>query len=144
MFQVYIYSGKKYIIALDDGINAALDTDENSKNGCGIGPGGNNGGWDGQGEIMEEDGTWGNMGLRNLQMNSQCLIFPQLYIWGDIYVNSGCDCFYENDNIYIQGDNLKVWGTISGDGKPIDLEGTLYIAGGFVFSGGTSGMEPMH
>ena len=47
MFQVYIYSGKKFIIALDDGINAAGDTDENSKNGCGIGPGGNNGGWPG-------------------------------------------------------------------------------------------------
>ncbi len=46
--------------------------------------------------------------------------------------------------IYIQGDNLEVWGTISGDGSPIDMEGTLYIAGGIVFAGGISGMEPMH
>ena len=69
-----------------------------------------------------------------------------LYIWGDIYVNSGWDCFDENGNIYIyiQGDNLEVWGTIWGDGSPIDMEGTLYIPGGIVFAGGISGMEPMH
>ena len=70
--------------------------------------------------------------------------FPHLYIWEDIYVNSGWDSFEENGNIYIQGDNLEVWGTISGDGNPIDMQGTLFIAAGFVFSGGTSGMEPMH
>ena len=76
-------------------------------------------------------------------MNSQCFIF-HIYIYGgDIYVNSGCDCYDENDNIYIQGDNLKVWGTISGDGKPIDMEGTLGIAGVIVFVGGTSRMEPI-
>jgi len=92
-------------------------------------------------------GPGGNMGFWNLQMNSQCFIFHfYIYenIWEDIYVNSGWDSFEENGNIYIQGDNLEVWGTISGDGNPIDMQGTLFIAAGFVFSGGTSGMEPMH
>ena len=31
-----------------------------------------------------------------------------------------------------------------GDGDPIDLDGTLYILGGTVLAGGSSGMNPLH
>ena len=76
--QVYIYS------ALDDKINAARDTDENSKNDGGIGPGGNNGGWPG-GNNGGGMGPGGNMGFWNLQMNSQCFIF-HIYIYEKIFM----------------------------------------------------------
>ena len=163
--QVYIYSGTYHIIASDDGINAAGDTDENCQNGGGMGPGGNNGGGFGPGGNNGGGfgpggnneggmgpggnneggmGPGGNMGLRNLQMNSQCFIF-HIYIYGgDIYVNSGSDGLDANGNVYIQGGNLEVWGMSSGDGSPIDMDGTLYIISGIVLAGGTSGMEPMH
>ena len=175
--QVYIYSGTYHIIASDDGINAAGDTDENCQNGGGMGPGGNNGGnfgpkgnnGGGMGPGENNGGNFGpggnngggmgpgennggnsgpggNMGLRNLQiqMNSQCFIF-HIYIYGgNIYVNTGSDGLDANGNVYIQGGNLEVWGMGSGDGSPIDMDGTLYITGGIVLAGGTSGMEPMH
>lgn len=114
-------------------------------NGGGFGPGGNNEGGMGPGGNNEGGmGPGGNMGLRNLQMNSQCFIF-HIYIYGgDIYVNSGSDGLDANGNVYIQGGNLEVWGMSSGDGSPIDMDGTLYIISGIVLAGGTSGMEPMH
>ena len=159
--QVYIYSGTYHIIASDDGINSAGDTDENCGNGGGMGQGGNNGGPGGNnggpggnngepgGNNGEPGGNnggpGGNMGARNLQMNNQCYIF-HIYIYGgDIYVNTESDGLDANGNIYIQGGKLEVWGmSPGGDGDPIDLDGTLYITGGIVLAGGSQGMEPIH
>ena len=135
--QVYIYSGTYHIIASDDGINAAGDTDDSCQTGGntgGIGPGNTGGGM----------GPGGNFGPRNLQ-NSQCYNF-HIYIYGgDIYVNTESDGLDANGNIYISGGNLEVWGMSSGgDGDPIDMDGTLYITGGTVLAGGNQGMEPVH
>jgi len=160
--QVYIYSGTYHIISSDDGINAAGDTDENCQNEGGMGPGGNNGGGmgpggnngggigpggdngGGMGPGGNNGGTGGNMGPRNLQMNGQCYIF-HIYIYGgDIYVNTESDGLDANGNVYIQGGNLEVWGMSSGDGSPIDMDGTLYITGGTVLAGGNLGMESIH
>ena len=161
--QVYIYSGTYNIIASDDGINSAGDTDDNCQNGGGMGPGGNQGGMGPGGNQggMGPGGNQGGMGpggnnerpMRNLrkrslqpnQMSNQCYIF-HIYIYGgDIYVNTESDGLDANGNIYIYGGNLEVWGMKSGgDGDPIDLDGTLYILGGTVLAGGSSGMNPLH
>ena len=151
--QVYIYSGTYNIIASDDGINAAGDTDENCQNeGGNMGPGGNQGGF---GPGGNQGGPGGNNGrpMRNLrkrqlqfnQMNSQCFIF-HIYIYGgDIYVNTESDGLDANGNIYFYGGNLEVWGMKSGgDGDPIDMDGTLYIMGGTILAGGSAGMNPIH
>ena len=161
--QVYIYSGTYNIIASDDGINSAGDTDDNCQNGGGMGPGGNQGGMGPGGNQggMGPGGNQGGMGpggnnerpMRNLrkrslqpnQMSNQCYIF-HIYIYGgDIYVNTESDGLDANGNIYIYGGNLEVWGMKSGgDGDPIDLDGTLYILGGTVLAGGSSGMNSLH
>ena len=161
--QVYIYSGTYNIIASDDGINSAGDTDDNCQNGGGMGPRGNQGGMGPGGNQggMGPGGNQGGMGpggnnerpMRNLrkrslqpnQMSNQCYIF-HIYIYGgDIYVNTESDGLDANGNIYIYGGNLEVWGMKSGgDGDPIDLDGTLYILGGTVLAGGSSGMNPLH
>ena len=139
--QVYIYSGTYYVIASDDGINAAGDTDENCQTGGNTGPG--QGGM-GPGNNPGGMGPGGNFGPRYLQ-NSQCYTF-HIYIYGgDIYVNTESDGLDANGNIYITGGNLEVWGMSSGgDGDPIDMDGTLYITGGTVLAGGSQGMEPIH
>ena len=153
--QVYIYSGTYNIIASDDGINAAGDTDENCQSGGGdMNPGGNQGGF-GPGGNQGGFGPGGNNGrpMRNLrkrqlqsnQMNSQCFIF-HIYIYGgDIYVNTESDGLDANGNIYFYGGNLEVWGMKSGgDGEPIDMDGTLYIMGGTILAGSSAGMNPIH
>jgi len=117
--QVYIYSGTYNIIASDDGINSAGDTDDNCQNGGGMGPGGNQGGMGPGGNQggMGPGGNQGGMGpggnneipMRNLrkrslqpnQMSNQCYIF-HIYIYGgDIYVNTESDGLDANGNIYI-------------------------------------------
>ena len=146
---IYIYSGKYNIIASDDGINAAGDTDEScSRQGGGMGFGGNqpNGGQkSGQfpnGQRWLEF-NWGN-GSKN-DMQSKCYIFYIYIFGGDIYVNCESDGLDANGNINISGGNLEIWGMKKGgDGDPIDVDGTLTISGGTILAGGSQGMEPAH
>ena len=143
--QVYIYSGTYNIIASDDGINSAGDTDDNCQNGGGMGPGGNQGGMGPGGNNERPMRNLRKRSLQPNQMSNQCYIF-HIYIYGgDIYVNTESDGLDANGNIYIYGGNLEVWGMKSGgDGDPIDLDGTLYILGVTVLAGGSSGMNPLH
>ena len=144
--QVYIYSGTYKIIASDDGINAAGDTDENCQTGGGgMEPGNNQGGFMPGGNNGRPMRNLKKRKLQFNQMNSQCSIF-HIYIYGgDIYVNTESDGIDANGNIYIYDGNLEVWGmSPGGDGDPIDMDGILYIMGGTVIAGGSAGMNSIH
>ena len=130
---IYIYSGTYNVIASDDGINSAGDTEEE----CGFGPNGNNNG--GRGRFWNKV----NNKKRNLKKRklAECFSF-HIYIYGgEIFVNAEADGLDANGNIEISGGNITVWGAKSGsDGDPIDIEGTLTIKGGIIFAGGNQGM----
>ena len=150
---IYIYSGTYNIIASDDGINSAGDTDENCNT---QGPGGQGGpnqggqGEPGQGEQggpgQEGPGGQGNPGGPNHRiLQSQCLSFHTFIFGGKIYVNTESDGIDANGDISISGGNLEIWGmTSGGDGDPIDKDGTLSISGGTILAGGSQGMNPIH
>ena len=142
---IYIYSGKYNIIASDDGINAAGDTDES----CSMGEGGNQdgqGGFPGGQESPKDAGQGFNGGNDSMNgMQSKCYIFYLNIYGGDIYVNCESDGLDANGNITISGGNVEIWGMEKGgDGDPIDLDGTLTITGGTILAGGSQGMEPVH
>ena len=127
---IYIYSGTYNVIASDDGINSAGDTEEE----CGFG--GNNGG---------RDPFWGKRenkkrNLKNRKL-AECFSFHMYIYGGEIFVNAEADGLDANGNIEISGGNITVWGAKSGsDGDPIDMDGTLTIKGGTIFAGGNQGM----
>ena len=124
---VYIYSGTYNVIASDDGINSAGDTDEECQpGGNGNQPRGGNGGF--------------RRNLRKRKM-AECYSFHINIYGGNIYVNAEADGLDANGNIVISGGNITVFGAKSGsDGDPIDLDGSLTISGGTLFAGGNQGM----
>ena len=138
--QVYIYSGTYSIIASDDGINSAGDTDQE----CSPGGNGNFPGGDRPGNHQ----NWRNS--KNLQRNlknrklDDCYSFHLNIYGGEIYVNAEADGLDANGNIVISGGNITVWGAKRGsDGDPIDMDGTLTISGGTLFAGGNQGMTQL-
>ena len=138
--QVYIYSGTYSIIASDDGINSAGDTDQE----CSPGGNGNFPGGDRPGNPQ----NWRNS--KNLQRNlknrklDDCYSFHLNIYGGEIYVNAEADGLDANGNIVISGGNITVWGAKRGsDGDPIDMDGILTISGGTVFAGGNQGMTQL-
>ena len=131
---VYIYSGIYNVIASDDGINSAGDTDTECS------PGGN-GNQPGQGGNQpREGGRTFRRNLRNRKL-AECYTFHMYIYGGEIYINAGADGLDANGNIIISGGNITVFGAQRGsDGDPIDMDGSLTIYGGILFIGGNQGM----
>ena len=93
---VYIYSGTYNVIASDDGINSAGDTDEECQpGGNGNQPRGGNGGF--------------RRNLRKRKM-AECYSFHINIYGGNIYVNAEADGLDANGNIVISGGNITVFG----------------------------------
>lgn len=133
---VYIYSGRQYVVASDDGVNAAGGSSSGTDPGAGGGntfnPGGRPGGGPGGGGGFNPGGgsttTTGDYNI---------------YIYGgDLYVNCDGDGLDSNGGLYLHGGTQAVFSMKSGgDNSPIDADGTVSIQGASVFIAGTAGMD---
>ncbi len=131
---VYIYSGRQYVVASDDGVNAAGGSSSGSDPGAGGGntfnPGGGPGGRPGGG-FNPGGGSTTTTGNYNI------------YIYGgDLYVNCDGDGLDANGGLYLYGGTQAVFSMKSGgDNSPIDADGTISIQGATIFTAGTAGMD---
>ena len=133
---VYIYSGRSYVVASDDGVNAAGGSSNGSDPGAGGGntfnPGGGPGGRPGGGGGFNPGGgSSTDTGNYNI------------YIYGgDLYVNCDGDGLDSNGGLYLYGGTQAVFSMRSGgDNSAIDADGTISIQGATVFTAGTAGMD---
>ncbi len=118
---VYIYQGCYYIIAKDDGVNAAGDSGTGDNFNPGGGPG-----TPGQGGR----GTGSGSSDYNIYING-----------GSLYVDSSGDGIDSNGGLYLTGGIQEVFGPSSGDNSAFDADGTVSIDGATVFTAGISGMD---
>lgn len=116
---VYIYSGRYYVAASDDGVNAAGGSANGSDPGERPGRPGGNGGQSG--------------GASNYN----------IYIYGgDLYVNCNGDGIDSNGGIYLYGGRQAVFSMrAGGDNSAIDADGTIVIQGATIFTAGTKGVD---
>ena len=132
---VYIYSGRNYVVASDDGVNAAGGSSSGSDPGAGGGntfnPGGGPGGQGGPGGNTNPGGSTTTTGNYNI------------YIYGgDLYVNCDGDGLDSNGGLYLYGGTQAVFSMRSGgDNSPIDADGTISIQGASLFAAGSRGMD---
>ena len=124
---VNAYSGKYWIVASDDGINAA----GGSSNGTDPGQGGhdpfNPGGRPGPG------GQPGGESSGDYSLN---------FYGGDFYVNCLGDGLDSNGALNLLGGTFTVLSQgVGGDNSPLDSDGTLLIRGATVFAAGTNPMN---
>ena len=133
---VYVYSGRYYVVASDDGVNAAGGSTNGSDPGAGGGntfnPGGGPGGRPGSGGGFNPGGG-----------SSQTSGNYNIYIYGgDLYVNCNGDGLDSNSGLYLYGGTQAVFSMKSGgDNSAIDADGTISIQGATVFTAGTTGMD---
>lgn len=127
---VYVYSGRYYVVASDDGVNAA----GGSTNGSDPGAGGGN--------TFNPGGRPGGGGF-NPGGNTQTTGNYNIYIYGgDLYVNCNGDGLDSNGGLYLYGGTQAVFSMKSGgDNSPIDADGTISIQGATVFTAGAAGMD---
>ena len=127
---VYVYSGRYYVVASDDGVNAA----GGSTNGSDPGAGGGN--------TFNPGGRPGGGGF-NPGGNTQTTGSYNIYIYGgDLYVNCNGDGIDSNGGLYLYGGTQAVFSMKSGgDNSPIDADGTISIQGATVFTAGAAGMD---
>ena len=129
---VYIYSGRSYVVASDDGVNAAGGSSSGTDPGAGGGntfnPGGRPGG---QGGGFNPGGGSSTTGDYNI------------YIYGgDLYVNCDGDGLDSNGGLYLYGGTQAVFSMKSGgDNSPIDADGAVSIQGASLFAAGSRGMD---
>lgn len=128
---VYIYSGRHYVIASDDGINAAGGSGSGSDPGGGGDDHFNPGGGGPGGRMM------GGLSGARLSASGD---YSLNIMGGNVYVNADGDGLDANGDIAITGGKVEVWGQSSGDNEPLDYDGTLSITGGTVFAAGNAGM----
>ena len=136
---VYIYSGRQYVVASDDGVNAAGGSSSGTDPGAGGGntfnpgggPGGRPGGQGGPGGNTNPGGTTTTTGNYNI------------YIYGgDLYVNCDGDGLDSNGGLYLYGGTQAVFSMKSGgDNSPIDADGTISIQGASLFAAGSRGAD---
>ena len=127
---IYIYSGRSYVVASDDGVNAAGGSSSGSDPGAGGGNSFNPGGRPGGGGFNPGGGS-SNTGNYNI------------YIYGgDLYVNCDGDGLDSNGGLYLYGGTQAVFSMKSGgDNSAIDADGTITIQGATIFTAGTTGMD---
>ena len=136
---VYIYSGRSYVVASDDGVNAAGGSSSGTDPGAGGGntfnPGGRPGGPGG--------GGFNPGGGNNPGGSSATTGNYNIYIYGgDLYVNCDGDGLDSNGGLYLYGGTQAVFSMKSGgDNSAIDADGTVSIQGATVFTAGTTGMD---
>ena len=133
---IYMYSGRAYVVASDDGVNAAGGSSSGSDPGAGGGntfnPGGGPGGRPGfPGGGFNPGGGSTASGDYNI------------YIYGgDLYVNCSGDGLDSNGGLYLYGGTQAVFSMQSGgDNSALDADGTVLIQGATVFTAGTTGMD---
>ena len=137
---VYIYSGCYYVVASDDGVNAAGGSSNGSDPGAGGGnnfnpgggrPGGPGGGPGGPGGGFNPGGGSSSSGDYNI------------YIYGgDLYVNCSGDGLDSNGGLYLYGGTQAVFSMQSGgDNSALDADGTVSVDGATIFTAGTTGMD---
>ncbi len=135
---VYIYSGRFYVVASDDGVNAAGGSSNGSDPGAGggntfnPGGGGPGGGQPGGGQ---PGGGFNPGGGSTGDYN--------IYIYGgDLYVNCDGDGLDSNGGLYLYGGTQAVFSMRSGgDNSALDADGTVSIQGATIFTAGTTGMD---
>ncbi len=136
---IYIYSGRSYVVASDDGVNAAGGSSSGTDPGAGGGntfnpggrPGGGGGGFNPGGGGFNPGGGSSNTGNYNI------------YIYGgDLYVNCSGDGLDSNGGLYLYGGTQAVFSMQSGgDNSALDADGTVSIQGATIFTAGTAGMD---
>ena len=134
---VYIYSGRFYVIASDDGVNAAGGSSNGSDPGAG---GGNtfNPGGGGPGGHGGPGGGGFNPGGGSASTGDY-----NIYIYGgDLYVNCDGDGLDSNGGLYLYGGTQAVFSMRGGgDNSPLDADGTVTVDGATVFTAGGTGMD---
>lgn len=134
---VNMYSGKYWVVASDDGINAAGGSSNGSDPGAGGGgdsfkPGGQPGGRPG-GQGGGQSGGQGSSTSSNYSLN----IFG-----GSVYVNALGDGLDSNGALNLTGGDITVMSMASGgDNSPLDCDGTITLNGATVFAAGTNPMN---
>ena len=135
---VYLYSGRSYVVASDDGVNAAGGSAGGSDPGAGGGntfnPGGGPGG---------RPGSGGGPGGNTNPGGSTATGNYNIYIYGgDLYVNCDGDGLDSNGGLYLYGGTQAVFSMRSGgDNSAIDADGAVSIQGATIFTAGTAGMD---
>ncbi|MGN0173239.1 MAG: carbohydrate-binding domain-containing protein, partial [Acutalibacteraceae bacterium] len=126
---IYVYQGRYYVVASDDGINAA----GGSSNGTDPGQGGNDG--------FNPGGRPGGPGQNNNSSSSTSDY--NIYIYGgNIYVNCTGDGIDSNGGLYLYGGTATVFSQATGgDNSPLDSDGTCIIENATVFAAGTNPMN---
>ena len=119
---VNIYDGTIRVTASDDGINAAGGSDSTDNN-IGFNPGGN------------RPGMGGNHSGTTTTNAYSINIYG-----GDIIVNANSDGVDSNGALNFLGGKIVVWGATSGDGEPLDHDGTMTINGATLLALGQRGM----
>ena len=137
---VNIYSGRYYVIASDDGINAA----GGSSNGSDPAQGGNDTfrpGQGGQGQGGQGQGGPGQGGFNPGGQTSTGNYSINVY-GGSVYVNCMGDGLDSNGALNLLGGDLTVLSMQSGgDNSPLDADGTVTINGATIFAAGSRGMD---
>ncbi len=120
---VNMYSGRSYLIAADDGINAGGGND--STTGDNFNPGG------------------GRPGMPGAPGSSSASSNYNLYVYGgEIYIDCGGDGLDSNGGLYLYGGKANILSMAQGgDNTPFDSDGTWIINGATVFAAGSSGMN---
>ncbi|MBQ9557793.1 MAG: carbohydrate-binding domain-containing protein, partial [Clostridia bacterium] len=126
---VYIYSGRYYVVASDDGVNAAGGSGNGTDPGFGGGGGWNPGGGHGPGG--------------NTPGGSSSSSDYNIYIYGgELYVNCDGDGLDSNGGLYLYGGTQAVFSMRSGgDNSALDADGTILVQGATLITAGSTGAD---
>ena len=126
---IYMYSGKYYVIASDDGVNAA----GGSSSGTPGTPGGDS---FRPGSNRPGGGTQPGSGTTTTSDYN-------IYIYGGtLYINCLGDGIDSNGGMYLYGGTQTVLSQgQGGDNSPLDADGTILLSGATVFGAGTNSMN---